>query len=118
MIETYAAFRRCLVGLNYREPGEPLPEAHLWTMTESLLEHHEIQKARMSEVDFAAAVAKYCPGDAERIYTLLGLTPLELPNAEHTGPGRAPRTVLTSSKPTPIKPVQTKPAEIKPITDG
>jgi hypothetical protein len=103
VIDTYLARRRCLIGESWREPGEPVPEAHLWRLIDALLHAGYVEKVQLSEADFAAAVAKYCPEDAKAIYDRLDLKSLELPNAKHKGPERTPRTVLASTKPAKIK---------------
>lgn len=73
MIDTYAMVRRAPVGGAVREHGEPVPEAHLWRTVESSVRAGQIAQTRLSEAEFAAAVRRYCPGDAEAIYARLGV---------------------------------------------
>lgn len=72
-ITTYTMRRRGLVGTTMREFGEPVPEAHLWRTPESSLRVGYIAQTRMGEADFAAAVARYCPADADAIYAAVGV---------------------------------------------
>jgi hypothetical protein len=80
MIQTYRArYRLQMAPGVWREPtgpdglGELVPEAHTWFRVDSWLHQGQITEAEVSEEDFRAAVEKYCPDLAERIYELVGL---------------------------------------------
>lgn len=100
MIHTFVMTRPQMVGTKMRGHGEPVPEAHLWRLTEGMVRHGRLREVLMPEAEFAAAVTMHCPGDADKIYAKLGMTPVVLPG---TRKGRATgsRTVLLSP-PTPI----------------
>jgi hypothetical protein len=86
MIDTYLSRRPSLIGESWRQPGEPIPEAHLWHLTEALVHSGQLQEVQMSEAAFRAAVDKFCPGEANAIYTALGLT-----SVDHSGMKRGDR---------------------------
>jgi hypothetical protein len=95
LIDTYQARRPCLIGSTRREPGEAVPEAHLWRLVDGMVHGGRLIKVQMSEADFAAAVAKHCPESASAIYDKLGLQPLTLPNEKsRKRPGK--RTIVTT----------------------
>lgn len=96
MIDTYEMHRRGEIGDSWREPGEPVPEAHLWRLTEGLVHGNVLHEVQMSEADFAAAVDKYCPDDAQAIYASLGFKPVHLPTKGRKGRTVGKRTVLTT----------------------
>lgn len=104
MIDTYVARRPSLIGTQVREIGEPVPEAHLWRLTDGMVRGGRLRLVQMSETDFGGAVSKHCPDDASAIYDKLGLAPLELPTEKRRGRGHATRTVMVTA-PTPIEDV-------------
>lgn len=87
MVTTFQVRRRALIGLSYREGGEPAPEAHLWRLSEGLVRSGTLVEVEMSEADFAAAIAKFCPADGPEICGKLGLEILDIP-----APPPPPRT--------------------------
>lgn len=75
MIKTYVIRRPSKVGHTVRRIGEPVPEAHLWRLTEGMVRSGRLLEQEMSETDFAAAVAKFCPAEADMIFSKVGVTP-------------------------------------------
>jgi hypothetical protein len=96
MIDTYRSRRRSQIGENWREPGEPVPEAHLWRLTDGLVRHGQLEPVQLSEADFAAAVSRYCPGEEDAIYAVLGLTPARQPAVKSAGRTRPAKTVAAT----------------------
>jgi hypothetical protein len=107
MVKTYVARRRLKMGADlWREPGELVPEAHTWMRIESYLNSGYVRPTEISEDDFRAAVASYCPEESARILELAGVTALL------TGPRSTPRPIVevVVTKPTAKKAAR-KPAK-------
>lgn len=81
-MRSYEARRRLLIGTTYREPGEPVPEAHTWRLVESLVRAGEMVEVDTTLKDLSAAVQKYCPEQADAIYAQLGVTAYDPPVSE------------------------------------
>lgn len=97
MIDTYVSRRRLEIGDSWREPDEPVPEAHTWRLVETLIRGGQLTKTQLSEADFRAAVQKYCPQDADAIYAVLGLTQVDVNvESKRSSSTRKPKPVLTT----------------------
>lgn len=103
MIDTYQMRRPSLIGTQWRQPGEPVPEAHLWRLIEGMVRSGRLRQVQMPEAEFASAVSEHCPDSAEEIYAKLGLGALEVPNVKIRGRSRSTRTILTT-QPVAIEP--------------
>lgn len=104
-IDTFVVRRPSLIDTKIRGRDEPAPEAHLWRLTEGMVRSGRLRPVQMTEVEFAAAVHKYCPDLEVAIYTKLGLKPVVSPGEVRRGRPRGTRTVLTTA-PTPLFPTQ------------
>jgi hypothetical protein len=107
MIDTYLARRPCTIGRETRDPGLPVPEAHLWRLTDGLVTNGVLEPTQLSEADFEKAVEEYCPDDADAIYDLLGLEAHEGDDDDEAKAGDAPKTTRRRR----AKRVLTKPPE-------
>jgi hypothetical protein len=89
-VKSYEARRRLLIGTSWREPGEPVPEAHDWRLVESLVRAGEMVEVDVTVRDLSASIQKYCPDEADAIYARLGITAYE-PEPEPEPESAAPR---------------------------
>lgn len=98
-VNTYRARRRVKIAPDrWREPGELVPEAHTWYRVDSML-HTGMLSADpdVPEAEFRAAVQRYAPELAERIYSLSGVDGTALLGAHNTP--RPARTAPAKSGP-------------------
>jgi hypothetical protein len=84
-----------------RERGEPVPEAHLWRLTDGMVRSGRLRTVQMTESEFAAAVTKYCPDVAHDIFRKVGMEAHELAVVNRRGRSAGKRTVAVTA-PTPI----------------
>jgi hypothetical protein len=96
LIDTYLARRPSKIGDKIRAIGEPVPEAHLWRLTDGMVRSGRLRPVQMSEAVFVAAVTKHCPDHATAIYDKLGLDQVEVPAVRRGRPRKAPGTVVTA----------------------
>lgn len=74
-MKTYRAVRRLLIGTEWREGGDLVPEAATWRLVESLVRAGEIEEVEVNSQELTAAIQQFCPDDAAEIYTALGVEP-------------------------------------------
>ncbi len=104
MIDTYAArFRLMMAPGVFREFGQLVPEAHAWRVKESWLHAGKLSEATVTEADFRAALAEYCPEQADALLVLAGVgKDITLMGAPKTPIRRAPAPkVAKASKTSP-----------------
>lgn len=73
MVKTFRARYDLNMGTSYRENGQLVPEAHAWYRMESWLHTGHIIEAEVSEEDFRAAIAQFCPELEDEILELAGV---------------------------------------------
>jgi hypothetical protein len=92
MIVSYKARRRLKIGPgHWREPDEPLPEAHLYFRLESYLHTGYVSEVELSEADLLSAIERYCPELRAAILARLGIA---APQPSADGPTPAQRWAL------------------------
>lgn len=108
MVATFTAGRRLEIGDSWREPGEPVPEAHTWFRRDDWLHTGYINETDLSAEDFRATVEQYAPDLAEEILFKAGVDD----DVVLEGPLKAPRR-LRELKPT-VPPTALKKPKAKP----
>jgi len=82
VIKTYTAGRRLLIGETHREPGEPVPEAHVWFRPDDWAHTGYMHEVEVPEDDFRAAVRKHAPDQEQAILERVGLAEEPKPPAK------------------------------------
>lgn len=100
-VQTYAARYRLFMGDSWREPGELVPEAHLWFRVESYLHQGRIVEVEVSDDEFRQAVQRYCPQQAERVATFAGVPEDVVLVGPHKTPRRT-RKAKVAEEPAPV----------------
>ena len=106
MVKTYEARRPMQIGNGWRQIGEPVPEAHIWRLTDGLVRGGKLVEVEVSDEDFTIAITEHCPDVAEEIYQSVGIEPVKL---ETTGVGVRTKRRVVKSAPVPVP--RSKPEE-------
>lgn len=78
-IESFRARKPMRIGLEQRQPGQLVPEAHTFNLVESLIHGGFLVRQNVQEDEFRGAVEKFCP---EMAIELSSITGVELPDSE------------------------------------
>lgn len=77
-IKTYRAKRPLKMGEGTRQPGELAPEMNAYLRVDNYVHTGYLAEVWVSPADFAAAVVKFCPNEADKLFALAGyITPPE-----------------------------------------
>lgn len=91
-VATYRARRRIrLTPDRWREPGELVPEAHLWFRVDSWAHTGWLEEFEADEADLEAAIKQFLKGeDADRVRSLTGLDGTPVTGRGGPRPGYTP----------------------------